>query len=191
MPSIRLFSILLFFLMAGCGPEADPAEPREVPEPVTRTVSGVAITELNVPMPAFHVATVHGDSLDSADLAGSVVLVNFWATWCAPCIIETPELVGLQEEWKDRPFQVLGVSLDTYADNEVVSFVEDFAVQYPVFVDEEDLAESFGGAYALPTTYLVSPDGIIRKRWVGLFPFEHARLELDAMISAQEATGLK
>jgi thiol-disulfide isomerase/thioredoxin len=186
---IYLTSLLtVFVFLTGCEPEPDPAES---PDPVTRTVSGVAITELEAPMPAFRVATVHGDSLRSSELSGNVVLVNFWATWCAPCIVETPELVGLQEEWKDRPFKIMGVSLDAYADEEVKAFVEDFSVQYPVFVDEIDLAEAFGGAYALPTTYLVDPDGIIRKRWVGLFPFEDARSELDAMISSQESTGSK
>lgn len=188
MVRIRHFLLLPFLLLAGCGQKSDPAEQ---PEPETRTVSGVAITDLDMPMPAFRVETIRGDSLHSEALSGNVVLVNFWATWCAPCIVETPELVGLQEEWKDRPFRVLGVSLDTYADEEVVSFVDDFGVKYPVFVDESDLAESFGGAYALPTTYLVDAGGVIRKRWVGMFPFEDARPELDAMISAQESIGSK
>lgn len=187
--SSRILPALLVVLcatVAGCRTESDGAKGK-----VQSAGSGSVATVVDMPMPEFKVQTVQGDSLTDNMLRGRISLVNFWATWCAPCIVETPELVGLQEEWKDRPFRIVGISLDTYAGDEVEDFVENFHIQYPVFVDQTDLANGFGGAYALPTTFLVDAEGIIRKRWVGLFPFDEAREELDALIRNQEMTGSK
>lgn len=139
-----------------------------------------------MPAPAFSVETLDGSVLDQSGFDGRITLVNFWATWCGPCIVETPELVGLQAEWSDRPFRILGVSLDTYADDEVHQFVEDMHVQYPVFVDTLGLSDAFGGAYALPTTYLVDDKGVIRTRYIGLFPMAEVRSTLDSLVTDLE-----
>lgn len=159
--------------------------PEETPS-TSRTVGKASVVDVSMPAPAFSVQALDGSRLDQSTFKGRITLVNFWATWCGPCIIETPELVGLQAEWSERPFRILGVSLDTYADDEVHQFVEDMEVQYPVFIDTVGLADDFGGAYALPTTYLVDDRGVIRTRYVGLFPLSDVRGTLDSLVTELE-----
>ncbi|PIQ63617.1 MAG: hypothetical protein COV99_01850 [Bacteroidetes bacterium CG12_big_fil_rev_8_21_14_0_65_60_17] len=153
----------------------------------TETINGTSVAYLSQDLPSFSAQGIRGESIDERLLEGRISLVNFWATWCGPCIIETPELVGLYEEWSDRPFQILGVSMDTYADQEVVDFVDNFEVTYPVFVDTMGVADAFGGAFALPTTYLVDGTGTVVRRYIGLFPVSRVRAELDSLITALES----
>lgn len=176
--------IMILLLLVAC--ERD--QPGTDSEPVisgTIGVSGTAAVS-GAQLPRFSALTLEGDSLRSADLQGQVTLINFWATWCAPCIVETPELVGLQEEWKDRPFRIVGVSQDTEGFDVVRPFVEDFQVNYPQILDDGRLGDAFGGVVALPTTYLVDAEGTIRRRYVGMVPFEDARAEIEALLQAVE-----
>lgn len=128
-----------------------------------------------------------GDSLRTVDLKGQITLVNFWATWCGPCVVEMPELIGLHAEWSERPFQVVGVSMDEEGFDIVRPFAKDFGVNYPVVLDKGPLADAFGGVYGLPTTFVVDADGTVLHRYIGLFPFDEVRADLDRMVSALES----
>ena len=168
-----LIPVLLFFL-SSCAPQESeltllPGETRQ-----------------DRPVPEFASLTLEGDTLRTVDFEGKVTLVNFWATWCGPCVIETPELVGIQEEWKDRPFQVVGVSMDETGFEVVAPFAEDFMINYPQIIDHGPLAEAFGGVYAMPTTFLVEPDGTIHSSYVGIFPLEERRDFMDSMLKSIE-----
>jgi thiol-disulfide isomerase/thioredoxin len=144
-------------------------------------------TRFNEPVPVFSKVTLSGETLTEADLKGKVTLVNFWATWCGPCIIETPDFVALQEEWKDRPFQIIGVSMDETGFEAVQPFVNDFMVNYPQILDEGPLADGFGGVWALPTTFLVDGDGQVQSSFLGLFPMEKRRDYLDKLVKELES----
>lgn len=182
--SFRLgaFALTCVLMLSACT-DRDASEPELN---ATETIDGTSVAHMTVELPAFSAQGVRGETIDERLLAGKVALVNFWATWCGPCIIETPELVGLYEEWSHRPFQILGVSMDTYADEEVADFVDNFAVTYPVFVDTMGVADAFGGAFALPTTYLVDGSGTIIRRYIGLLPVNRIRGELDSLVTALE-----
>ena len=163
-PCFRLhLSLIVAFLFLGCA------------EPAAESELLVGETLYNEKAPEFSEETLNGQLFTHEDLQGKVTLVNFWATWCGPCVIETPELVGLQEEWKDRPFQVLGVSMDETGFDAVRPFVDDFMVNYPQIIDLGPLADKFGGVYALPTTFLVDGDGTVISGHLGIFPFEEKR----------------
>ena len=144
-------------------------------------------TKLETAAPEFHQPTLAGDSLATADLLGKITLVNFWATWCGPCIIEIPDFVGLQEEWKDRPFQIIGVSMDDMGFEGIETFVKDLEMNYPQIMDTGELADSFGGVWALPTTFVVDQNGVIQSSYLGLFPLSTLRNELDAMVKDIES----
>ena len=128
-----------------------------------------------------------GNGYRYEDYLGKNLVINYWAIWCGPCIIETPDFVALQEEWKDRPFQIIGVSMDETGFEAVQPFVNDFMVNYPQILDEGPLADGFGGVWALPTTFLVDGDGQVQSSFLGLFPMEKRRDYLDKLVKELES----
>ncbi|ADE10983.1 TlpA family protein disulfide reductase [Sideroxydans lithotrophicus] len=92
------------------------------------------------------------------DYRGKWVLVNFWATWCPPCLEEIPDLVSLYDAHKNKDLTVIGVSLDSTRES-VVEFVAKKKISYPVVFGDYDQAAQVGEVDALPTSYLYDPDG--------------------------------
>ncbi len=131
--------------------------------------------ELNSPVPEFQKPTLTGDVLTSSSLLGKVTIVNFWATWCGPCVIEIPDLVALYDEWSDLDIEIVGISMDVEGFEIVGPFAEDFQISYPIILDDGELAEAFGGVYVLPTTFLVDAKGTVVYRFLGLIPFDEMK----------------
>lgn len=119
--------------------------------------------------PAYGAQTLIGDSVALADLEGKVVLLNFWATWCAPCRHETPFLQALYEERNSEGLEILGVSMDTGdARDDVQAFVEEYGVTYPILVDPQMRGMDVYRVLGLPATFLVDRDGTLR--WMRFGP---------------------
>ena len=116
----------------------------------------------------FSLRSVGGEKIELSHYSGDVVLLNFWATWCGPCREEMPMLVNLQNDLDSRGFQVIGVSVDEEGEAVVESFLEDFPLNYPVVIDEGELAAEYGAQYAVPTTVLIDRAGRVRHRVLGL-----------------------
>jgi thiol-disulfide isomerase/thioredoxin len=93
-----------------------------------------------------------------SDYRGKWVLVNFWATWCPPCMVEVPDLIALHNAHKDKDLVVIGVSLDSTR-AAVNKFVVKHGITYPVVVGDYKLASQVGEVEALPTSYLYDPNG--------------------------------
>ena len=117
-------------------------------------------------LPAFSVTTLDGRQISSADLKGKVVLVNFWATWCPPCRAEIPDLMELQAHYGDK-LVVLGISDDDPPVENVKKFVADQKISYPVAMSTPELRKIFKGVVALPTTFVLDPDGRLEQKHVG------------------------
>ena len=149
---------------------------------------GSNITEESTPSsglgeaPDFTLPTLAGDSLRLSDLRGQTVLLNFWATWCAPCVQEIPELIALHDELSPHGFTVVGVSLDQEGADLIRPFTERLGITYPIPIDDGSTAEAYGGVWALPTTYVIDPDGEIQQRVVGLFPVKEMRPQFRQML---------
>src|SRR5579872_6194049 len=120
------------------------------------------------PAPNFTLETLDGKDVSLADFHGKAVLVNFWATWCGPCKIETPWLVELQNEYGSQGLQVVGVAMDDSGKDEIAKFAKDMGVNYPVLIGKEAVGDAYGGVPALPESFFVGRDGKIVDRILGL-----------------------
>ena len=153
--------------------------------PVESTGEAVVVQLLKDPAPLadFTVTDLNGRTISSADLRGKVVLVNFWATWCPPCRAEIPDLIKLQDKYRDK-LVVLGISEDEVPPDEVKAFVAEQKMNYPVAMTTPALAKIFRGVSALPTTFVIGRDGKLEQRHTGMLNAEQTELE------AQVLTGL-
>ena len=135
---------------------------------------GCATAEADGPVvgaeaPAYGGATLAGDSVSLAGLRGQVVLLNLWATWCAPCRHETPFLEALFQARKAEGLTIVGVSMDTRdARNQVVEFVEEFGVTYPILLDPQMRGMDAYRVLGLPASFLIDRDGVLR--WMRFGP---------------------
>lgn len=139
------------------------------------------------PAPDVTVETMDGETIALADRPGEVLLVNFWATWCAPCRKEIPDLIDLQNDFGPQGLTVIGISLDQQGADAVTPFLDEYAVNYPIVLDTEGTVEkAFGGVYGLPMTYVIGPEGRIQHRVLGLFPTAEMRPKLAALLEDGE-----
>ena len=119
------------------------------------------------PAPAFTVKDLDGRDISMASLRGKVVIVNFWATWCGPCRAEIPDLVALQEKYKDT-LQVIGISEDEAGVEVVRRFAAEHKVNYPVAMMTPELEKMFPGISALPTSFILDREARIVQKHVGM-----------------------
>ena len=101
-----------------------------------------------------------------ADYRGKIVLLNFWATWCVPCLYEMPRFVEWQNKYGARGLQVLGISMDD-GESPVRALDEKLHLNYPVIMGDENLGGRYGGILGLPVTFLIDRRGVVRARFQG------------------------
>ncbi|HUR33321.1 MAG TPA: TlpA disulfide reductase family protein [Vicinamibacterales bacterium] len=173
-------ALVALFGVAGCSRNgAPPSEPGTATDAATSTEGTPTLALLKEPMdvPAFTVTDLDGKTIAFADLRGKVVLVNYWATWCPPCRAEIPDLVKLQEKYRDK-LVVIGVSEDEDASpQEVKAFGVEQKMNYPIVMATPELSKIFKGVTALPTTFVIDPEGKIRQRHVGMLRADTTELE--------------
>jgi len=120
------------------------------------------------PMPAFLVNDLDGNPVSTAAWKGKVVFVNFWATWCPPCRAEIPVLIDLANRYKDR-LQIVGVSVDDGDPADVKQFAKQAGINYPIVMADRAIVAEYGGVAALPTLFVVSPEGNVVQKHEGLY----------------------
>jgi thiol-disulfide isomerase/thioredoxin len=123
---------------------------------------------------------VDGKSQAFSQWAGRPMVVNFWATWCAPCVQEMPELSALQAELAPRKIQILGIGIDSPSN--IAEFSHKYKISYPLYVagmGGTELSRQFGNKTgSLPFTVLIGADGKIRKQYLGRLKFDELRRDL-------------
>ncbi|HYY69845.1 MAG TPA: TlpA disulfide reductase family protein [Terriglobales bacterium] len=118
--------------------------------------------------PDFELKSLEGKPVRLSDFRGKAVLLNFWATWCAPCKVEMPWFVDLQKQYGTQGLQVIGVAMDDSGEEAIAKFAGEMGVNYPVLIGKEAVGDAYGGVEFLPTTFFIDRQGRVVDRVFGL-----------------------
>ena len=121
---------------------------------------------LNKKAPGFALTDLGGQPLSLSGFRGKVVLLNFWATWCAPCLVEMPAFAAWQQQYGTQGLQVIGISMDDNA-GAARRVAARLKLNYPVAMGDERLGERYGGVLGLPLTFLIDRNGMVRAQFQG------------------------
>ena len=124
---------------------------------------------------------MNGADVKLADHKGKVILVNFWATWCPPCLAEIPEFIKVYNEKKGEGFVILGVSTDDTAD-QLKAFASEKKVTYPLLLITPEVEDAYGPLFGLPTSILIARDGSVCKRHFGPMSKEQLEQEIKPLL---------
>lgn len=165
---IKLLILVLLIFSAAlygsneCSPKSEITKNNLLP-----TVKSEIITEA---APDFTLYTLSGDEVKLSDYLGKVVILDFWATWCPPCRKAIPDLISIQNEYKDD-LVVIGISFDqTATQNDLVPFIESYGINYPVVLGNIEVSDAYGNIQAIPTSFIIDQEGKIINKHVGLVP---------------------
>ncbi len=166
--------VTYYFCNDGCKKEFDA-------DPV-----GFLPPEFPRPAPAFTVPDAAGKPVSLADYKGRIVLVDFWATWCQPCLAVIPDLEKLSARYADKGFTVLGVAIDE-KQKTAEDYVKKKKVSYPMAYDVgESQAWELFGVKAIPATFLVDRDGQIVAQWTGAPDIKEMEKAIEGLMGAEE-----
>jgi len=129
----------------------------------------------------FSVTDTQGKTHKLSDYRGKWVIVNFWATWCPPCLEEIPDLVTIKESRKD--LQVIGIAMEFQDASQVTQFAEGMFVNYPIVLGDRKISQSIGRVDGLPTTFIYDPRGKLADRHVGKI----TRKQIEQLIAGKKA----
>lgn len=121
-------------------------------------------------------ADLDGRRVSTGGMRGKVVIVNFWATWCPPCRAEIPDLIALQEKYKDS-LQIVGVSQDEVPPEQVKAFATAHKINYPIVMTTNEIERLFPGIRALPTSFVLDREGRLVQKHVGMLNPDLIELE--------------
>ncbi len=193
MNSKKMLALVLVLLIAACGQKANNSNSnKETSSPDLQKNYKQNVSLLvsfdenkNEQTPNFSWTDSSGKKVSFSEFTkGKPVLVNFWATWCGPCVKEIPDLAALNQEYTAKGAVIIGISADL--DDDALALVSEFAaekkVSYPIIIDGGKLQEPFGGIRGLPTTFFIDKSGKIVKKLVGLQSKETFSKNLDALL---------
>lgn len=130
--------------------------------------SGEGLEFIHEPVPAFETTTLSGEAISTEGLKGKVVLLDFWATWCGPCVAAIPAIQELSEKYKDQGLVVIGINQDeAEMTDEVRAFLDEHKVTFAQVLDADSAIGDMFGVRAIPTTVLIDREGVVQAYGVG------------------------
>ncbi|MFL2855777.1 MAG: TlpA family protein disulfide reductase [Pseudohongiellaceae bacterium] len=131
----------------------------------------------------FTLQDMHGNDVQLWDYRGKVILLDFWATWCAPCRIEIPGFIELLDKYEDQGLAILGISVDDPVDS-LLFYAEEMKMDYPVLIGDgrDDVKESYGPLIGFPTTFLIDREGDICYSHSGFAPKQQFETEILSLL---------
>ncbi len=132
--------------------------------------------------PNFDLTSTDGKNIKLSDYRGKVVIVDFWATWCPPCRKGIPDLIELQNEFKDN-LVVIGVSLDQDTKSDVIPFIKKIGINYPIVYGTDQVIMDYGSINAIPTSFVINKDGKIVDKHIGLVPKSEFEAKIKEILS--------
>lgn len=152
--TVRALALTLTVTVAACAPDTDGFRPLAAGDPA----------------PVFALPDMANDTVTLADLRGSPVMLNVWATWCPPCREEMPGLQALHERYSADGLRVVGVSIDNRgAEDAIRSFATDFGITFTLLHDPGEVVPRQYRTVGVPETFLIDADGVVAHRWIGMF----------------------
>lgn len=131
--------------------------------------------------PEFTSTDLNHRKIQLAQYRGKVVLLNFWATWCVPCLTEMPVFSSWQHQYGPQGLQVIGISMDD-SPSPVAKTVARLRLSYPIVMGDEHLGTDYGGVLGLPVTFLIARDGTVRFRYQGA-EIKHIQRDLETLLA--------
>jgi thiol-disulfide isomerase/thioredoxin len=148
------------------------------------------------PAPDFSLNDLSGKKVSLADFKGKAVLLNFWATWCAPCKIEIPWFIQFREQYAPQGFEIIGVSSDDLDKDdtaklfmqkaEIAKFVEQQKIPYPILIDGDSISHPYGGVDSLPTSFFIDKNGTVVAQTVGLVPRDEIEADIHKALAGEK-----
>jgi len=166
-----------FILLLGVVAFLSPALLARGPQHPQRAVTAGAADD-SKSMISAKVKDLSGKTISLDEMKGSILVLDFWATWCGPCIKEIPEYNKLQEKYAARGVRIVGVTLASGEASEVKPFVSRHNMKYTILMGEDSLGYDFN-VMGFPTTYLVTRDWKVYRKYVGAGPRKTQQLETD------------
>lgn len=163
------FILFLLFFTSSCGNGS--------------STSSKVDLQLEGKAPDFQLANLNGELIRLSEFEGKVIILNFWATWCAPCRMEIPHLNNLYSTYREQGLSVIGIALDPSGPEILKSFAQELNIDYPILIGNDNISDSYGGIFGIPTTFVVGRDGIIHHRFIGLAQEDVLEKDILALLS--------
>jgi len=135
----------------------------------TSCTSEAAEAQLSKPAPDFQLQNLDGQSISLNNLKGKPVLLNFWASWCGPCVSEMPYLQEINDEWSAKGLILLAVNIGDDSST-AEEFLQNHNLSLPVLLDTEMVVARRYNITGIPTTFFIDKDGVIQEKIIGAFP---------------------
>lgn len=130
--------------------------------------------------PEFSLPLLAGGAVELAELRGKTVILDFWATWCAPCEVQMPILDALWRDQGDESLAIVGISVDTDLPAEIAAWIDERGFEYPIAFGDQDLALRYG-VLGFPSLILIDPEGRIQARHTGVWSREEIEERLESI----------